>query len=88
LKIRDDTHNHTSTRRRSHSVHRRLTRTATVKKQIAVQSRTKTRSQYIMSYLRLDADERDLFIKTQNIYNERLRLRQDALETLIFTQAL
>jgi hypothetical protein len=41
-----------------------------------------------MSYLRLDADERDLFIKTQNIYNERLRLRQDALETLIFTQAL
>jgi hypothetical protein len=88
LKIRNGDHNHTPTSRGSHPVHRRLARTAAVKEQIAVQSRTETRPQQIMSHLRLNADENDPLIKSQDLYNERLRIRQDALETLTSTQAL
>jgi hypothetical protein len=69
-------------------MHRRIVMTSDVKKQIVIQSRIDTRSQVILNHLRLDVDEDDSLVKTQNVYNQRVLIRHKALEFLTITQAL
>jgi hypothetical protein len=88
LRIRDDQHNHSVILRDSHSMHQRIVMTSDVKKQIVIQSRIDTRLQVILNHLRLDVDEDDSLVKTQNVYNQRILIRHEALEFLTITQAL
>jgi hypothetical protein len=62
--------------------------TSEIKKQIDIQTFTKTVSQQIIINLRLNADEKDSTLKLKNIYNQRQRIRKEELNNLTFIQAL
>jgi trehalose/maltose hydrolase-like predicted phosphorylase len=62
--------------------------TSEIKKQIDIQTLTKTASQQIVINLRLNADEKNSVLKTKDVYNQRQRIRKDELRNLTATQAL
>jgi hypothetical protein len=86
--MKNENHNHSLTLKESHFAHRKLAMTSNIKKQISIQTLTKTTSQQIIINLRVDANEKDSMIKIKDVYNQRQRLRRDDLSNLIATQAL
>ncbi len=87
LKIKNDQHNHSFTLKKSHSIHRKLIMTSEIKKQINIQTLTKTVSQQIVINLRVNANEKDSMLKIKNVYNQKQRIRRDDLNNLTATQA-
>jgi trehalose/maltose hydrolase-like predicted phosphorylase len=61
--------------------------TSEIKKQIDIQTFTKTIFQQIVINLRLNADEENLILKTKDVYNQRQRIRKNELRNLTATQA-
>jgi hypothetical protein len=86
--MKNEDHNHPLTLKGSHFAHRKLAMTSDIKKQISIQTLTKTTPQQIIINLRVDADEEDSMIKIKDVYNQRQRLRRDDLGNLTATQAL
>jgi hypothetical protein len=61
--------------------------TSEIKKQINIQTLTKTVSQQIVINLRVNANEKDSMLKIKNVYNQKQRIRRDDLNNLTATQA-
>jgi hypothetical protein len=85
FKNKHETHNHVSTLRESHPVHRKLALTAKVKQQIAIQTLTKTAPRQILINLNVDQDEEDSMIKARDVYNQRQKIRHETLRNLTVT---
>jgi hypothetical protein len=62
--------------------------TSEIKKQISIQTLTKTVFQQIVINLRVNADEKDSMLKIKNVYNQRQRIKKKDLNNLTATQAL
>jgi hypothetical protein len=86
--MKNDIHNHFTTLRESHFVHRNLALTKEVKQQIALQTLTKTVFQQIVINLRLNTNEKDSQLKMKNLYNYKQFVKSQALNNLIAIQFL
>ncbi len=86
--MKNENHNHFFTLKESHFAHRQLAMNSDIKKQINIQTLTKTIFQQIIINLRINANEKNSMIKIKDVYNQRQRLRRDDLSNLTATQAL
>jgi hypothetical protein len=86
--MKNENHNHFLILKKSHLAHRKLTMTSKIKKQINIQTFTKTIFQQIIINLRINANEKDSMIKIKNVYNQRQRFKRNDLSNLIAIQVL
>lgn len=86
--LRNRDHNHDATLPGAHPTHRKAARTEKVIEQIANHARTGAPSQQTLTHLCLGQDPENPLFKNRDIYKERERLRQQALDGLTPIQAL
>ena len=77
------THNHERILSESHSFLRKIATTQKIQNTIINQTRIESRPSQILSFLRLNIDEKDLIFKSYDVYNIKNKIKNDALETLI-----
>lgn len=71
-----------------HSALRKLVYIDKVKSDIVRQVQVQTASRKILFFLRLNADEKNPFFKTRDLYNFKAKMRREKLGPLISVQAL
>ena len=84
----NSTHNHDYILPESHSTIRKIAITQKIQNTIVNQTRSDIKSKKIISFLRLNIDEKDPIIKSQNVYNVKSRIKSEALESITSTQTL